>query len=246
MFGRAGRVGRAAARFWEAKIFLLGLLVLITLLLGLHQLGRLPPERAAALTRQGLAALAFGAAALALARGHFAVALALAGAALLTAAGGRFGAPFTFGGESRRGGLVELEFDGSGVRDGAVRAGRFAGSKLSEMSKTECESFYAQCRMEDPGALLALETYFDRRFPGWRAAADDDADAGRNGARRGGGEMSKEEAYQTLGLGWGASSDEIVRAHRALMKERHPDHGGTTDDAARLNQAKDRLLRRQG
>jgi DnaJ-class molecular chaperone len=58
--------------------------------------------------------------------------------------------------------------------------------------------------------------------------------------------MSEQEAYQTLGLRAGASAEEIIRTHRRLMKERHPDHGGTTDDAARINQAKDRLLRRHG
>src|SRR5208337_3556540 len=103
----------------------------------------------------------------------------------------------------------------------------------------------------DANAARLLETYFDRRFAGWRAADQGDADAGggsrrESGARYGPGEMTEQEAYQTLGLRAGATAQEIVRAHRRLMKERHPDHGGTTDDAARINQAKDRLLRRHG
>jgi hypothetical protein len=218
------------------------------LLYGLSEIGRGRQDRVAALMRQGFAALILGAALLALARGHFAVALALAGAALVAASGKSFKAPFAFVGRGRpRGGAVDLEFDHRGVRDGAIRSGPYAGWKLSELSKSECEAFRAQCRDADPGALLALETYFDRRFPGWRAAAQDDADAGRNGAGRGrDGEMSEQEAYQALGLRWGASTEEILRAHRALMKERHPDHGGSTDEAARLNQAKDKLLRRHG
>ena len=233
----------------EAAIFfLLGLLVLILMLLGLRELGRSPPARVASLTRQGLTALALVAAALMLTRGHFVVALALAGVALITAAGKSFNAPFTLGGNRRvRGAAVELEFDDFGVRDGAILSGPFTGWKLSEMSKSECEAFLAQCRVENPQALLALEAYFDRRFAGRRATAQDDPNPGR---RAGGvgrtGEMSEQEAYETLGLRRGASADEIVRAHRMLMKERHPDHGGTTDGAARLNQAKDRLLRRHG
>jgi hypothetical protein len=139
----------------------------------------------------------------------------------------------------------------TGDVDGEVLAGPFTGQKLSEMSRENCERLYRDCRAGDANAALLLETYFDRRFAGWRMADQDDADAG-SGARRdggfryGSGEMTEQEAYQTLGLRAGASAQEIVRAHRRLMKERHPDHGGTTDDAARINQAKDRLLRRHG
>jgi DnaJ-class molecular chaperone len=85
----------------------------------------------------------------------------------------------------------------------------------------------------------------DRRFPDWRATDEGDRDAWRaNGGRIGA--MSEDEAYEVLGLQKNATGDEITRAHRALMKKIHPDHGGTTSLAARVNEAKDILMRRHG
>jgi curved DNA-binding protein CbpA len=53
-----------------------------------------------------------------------------------------------------------------------------------------------------------------------------------------------DEAYAVLGLKPGASDDEIKAAHRELMKGVHPDHGGSEFLAAKINQARDQLLRR--
>jgi hypothetical protein len=55
--------------------------------------------------------------------------------------------------------------------------------------------------------------------------------------------MSRLEALQLLGLDNGADPYAIRTAYKRLMVEFHPDHGGSHQTAARLNLARDTLLR---
>jgi curved DNA-binding protein CbpA len=56
--------------------------------------------------------------------------------------------------------------------------------------------------------------------------------------------MTRPEALRILDLAEGASDDAIRDAHRRLMVRIHPDRGGSTFLAAKLNEARDVLLRR--
>ena len=57
------------------------------------------------------------------------------------------------------------------------------------------------------------------------------------------GRMTQAEALEVLGLKPGASKPEIKAAYLRLMRAAHPDQGGSDWLAARINQARDVLLR---
>ena len=138
---------------------------------------------------------------------------------------------------------MELDHD-TGSIEGSVLAGEFAGRRLADLTRDEAETLFRACIQDDPDGVRLIEAYFDRRFPGWRDAQQ--ADGERSGGRTRGGAaaMSEDEAYEVLGLQKGSSAEDIARAHRNLMKKLHPDLGGTTSLAARINEAKDILMRR--
>jgi len=54
--------------------------------------------------------------------------------------------------------------------------------------------------------------------------------------------MTKEEAFEILGLNSDASKEEIIATHRKLMSKIHPDKGGTDYLARSINQAREVLL----
>jgi DnaJ-domain-containing protein 1 len=136
--------------------------------------------------------------------------------------------------------FIEMLLDhDSGRLEGRFVAGANAGRSLDEF---DLPQLAAMMPGFDADSVALLESYLDRRFPAWRQHAERDAAGGQRRAAASS-KMTEEEAYQILGLQPGASRDEIGRAHRALMKKLHPDQGGSTYLAARVNEAKDTLLR---
>jgi hypothetical protein len=96
-------------------------------------------------------------------------------------------------------------------------------------------------------AVGALTMFGPLIWSRWRAAHPAGPGAGAQSAggeapRPRTGSMTRQEAYQVLGLAPGASEAEIRAAHHRLMRTAHPDTGGSDWLAARVNMARDVLL----
>ena len=236
-------------------IYLLaGGLLFWILIIALKAFAAADPALLARIIRRGGGGAAMLAGAILLLRGRIDMALGLGGlGAWLIGLGGR---PLSRllhpSGASRRrnvscvrSAMIEMELDhGTGQMRGTVLAGPDEGKSLDSMTRPQCVALYELCCMDDPDGARLMEAYLDRRFAGWRSAAQNETHPGRGQAHRRFGMMSEEEAYEILGLQKGASQEEVIRSHRTLMKKLHPDHGGSTNLAARVNEAKDVLMRR--
>jgi hypothetical protein len=87
-------------------------------------------------------------------------------------------------------------------------------------------------------AVIGIWMAVSARFPRAHQRSGPKSDAVR--ADR----MSEAEARSILGVGEGATREEIQAAYSRLMKRVHPDHGGAAGLASQLNAARDRLLKR--
>ena len=111
------------------------------------------------------------------------------------------------------------------------------GLEVEQKLQTEGASVELHSPAENADRLMSGEA--------WRDLAGQGAERGeRAGTGTGASEaaMTREEAYEILGLQSGAAAAEIHEAHRRLMQKIHPDHGGSNYLAAKINQAKDLLL----
>jgi hypothetical protein len=176
---------------------------------------------------------------------------------LLLAFGHRFGLPIRswvvtgapFGGKRKSPGqksgvrtaTLEMVLDhDSGRMDGRCLEGRFAGRKLSSLFESDLLQLLDELRSTDAQGAVLTEAYLDQRCGGWRDRKSESREKAKPGRR--GGTMTANEAYDVLGLKPGAKAEHIRAAHRRLMMKFHPDQGGSTYLAARINEAKEVLL----
>lgn len=232
------------------QFFILGLAALVLGLIVLQAFTRANPAVMARQIRRGIGAVALAAAAVFLVRGliHVAVPLGTLGWWLIWGPnhllGGGLGSAAKSPSQSSRvvTDHLEMELDhDTGEMRGRVLRGMFRGRSIEGLKPAELALLWQDCRFSDAQSAQLIEAYLDRAYPAWRedmARGEAEMSAGTDGR------MTPEEAYRILGLTTNASADEIRRAHRELMLKLHPDRGGSTYLASKINEAKDVLLGR--
>jgi len=133
----------------------------------------------------------------------------------------------------------------SGEMDGQILKGKFESQLLSTLTLDQLMEFQEEA-LEDPQTLAILNSFLDR----YHAEADEAGAAGEEQAKErktraqsSSGPMTRREALAILELTEGATLDQIKKAHRQLMKKFHPDHDGSEYMAAKINEAKDVLIK---
>lgn len=133
-----------------------------------------------------------------------------------------------------KGRFVEMSIDHQNqTLEGMVLDGPLAGRALSSLSRDEAMELYRQSAADLPSQRL-LETWLERLWPDWRSGTGGTAESGN---------MDLVEAREILGVGSDATEEQIRAAHRRLIGKLHPDAGGSHYLAAKINRAKDVLLR---
>jgi hypothetical protein len=130
----------------------------------------------------------------------------------------------------------------SGALDGEVRKGPQRGLRLSTLELPTLLGLLSECS-DDAASQQVLTAYLDRHHDGWRETAAPGAAGHKASETTDTAVLTPVEAYRILGLEPGADAAAIKEAHHRLMKKFHPDQGGSAWFAARINEARDLLLR---
>ena len=131
--------------------------------------------------------------------------------------------------------VVTINFS-SGSIDGEVISGDFSGKKLAELSEAELKQLLEQYKTLDKESYILLQAYLIR-------SGSSSGQSYQQYNHSNISELSTNEAYEILGLPNTATKDEIVKAHKRLMQRMHPDRGGSDYLAAKINAAKDLLIK---
>lgn len=137
--------------------------------------------------------------------------------------------------------ILRMTLDHSnGELAGEVISGPFKDWYLNEMSRAQLDELMVYCQSQDEDSAQLLASYLAQRFPG---DGETSAGTGQQGPADNSA-MNRSEALAILGLDDDATDEAIISAHRSLIQKLHPDRGGNDYLAAKINQAKDFLIKR--
>lgn len=125
---------------------------------------------------------------------------------------------------------------------GVIREGPLQDQPLSRLREQDFISLLTEFHSHDRESEQLLIAYLDKEVKGWQAQFNlpfkpEEGPLGQSNS------LMPRDALIMLGLDYTAGEAEIKKAHRQLMKKFHPDQGGSPFLAARLNMAKDVLLK---
>lgn len=142
---------------------------------------------------------------------------------------------------------MTLDHD-SGQMSGQVLTGQHQGRSLDSLSPEEVQALFEECAANDPESARLLQAWVTRTYGNdenrssqWQNTAGGAGDAGHSSDAV----PSTAEARDILGLEADATRQDIIDAHRRLMVKMHPDKGGSNYLAAKINAAKEVLLKQQ-
>lgn len=117
---------------------------------------------------------------------------------------------------------------------GELLSGDFTQQPLEALTEEQLQTQLQQWQQTEPESARLLYAYMQRRFTQNSHQSHDKETANIN---------TREEALNILGLEEGADKKAIIAAHKSLIQKLHPDRGGSHYLAAKVNQAKDFLLK---
>ena len=127
-------------------------------------------------------------------------------------------------------------FHETGLIDGKIIEGQFQDAKLSQLKLEQLIELLREIQ-DDQDSMNLLISYLDREHPSWQQDTDMRTPPSSDT------ELNEAQALDILGLDDCANKDDIILAHRRMMQKMHPDRGGSTYLATKINAAKELLLR---
>ena len=241
------------------KLFF-GFIVLIAIFSFLHKYKKAPPAQ----RKQWLITVALAVVVIAVIAGALTGRVPLvAGLAAIAATvfryGWRFGLPAYRLWLAKSGGnatfksnylLISVNIN-NGQMQGDILKGEFAGQTLAELDAEQLQKLQIFFNQQDKKSYYLLNAYLrSRGFAHFTDAPNNKSDYDEAIASAPStNELSLAEALEILGFSTAQNNalpnkDEITKAHRRLIAKLHPDKGGSDYLAARVNLAREVLLKR--